>query len=203
MLKANYGLTFTGVGLITLSFQLTASLLQPRVGYHTDRHLKPWLLPAGSLCTLVGILIPAFVGSFPAIPLASGLVGIGSSIFHPEPSRIARLASAGALARRNHFQVGVTPAAPSHRRWPRPSSCASARAMSPGSRCSPPSPSGALRAEPLVPLALFKRGRRRGLRSGAGAGQRRHVAGLFFSHMSGLGGVGAARLKQLADLQAS
>ncbi|PZP25839.1 MFS transporter [Pseudomonas kuykendallii] len=107
MLKANYGLTFTQVGLITLTFQLTASLLQPWVGYHTDRHPKPWLLPAGSLCTLVGILMLAFVGSFPAILLASGLVGIGSSTFHPETSRIARLASGGRFGlAQSTFQVG-------------------------------------------------------------------------------------------------
>ena len=107
MLKANYGLTFTQVGLITLTFQLTASLLQPWVGYHTDRHPKPWLLPVGSLCTLVGILLLAFVGSFPAILLASGLVGIGSSTFHPEASRIARLASGGRYGlAQSTFQVG-------------------------------------------------------------------------------------------------
>ena len=107
MLKANYGLTFTQVGLITLVFQLTASLLQPWVGYHTDRHPKPWLLPAGSLCTLAGILLLAFVGSFPAILLASALVGIGSSTFHPEASRIARLASGGRYGlAQSTFQVG-------------------------------------------------------------------------------------------------
>ncbi len=107
MLKANYGLTFAQVGLITLTFQLTASLLQPWVGYHTDRHPKPWLLPVGSLCTLVGIVLLAFVGSFPAILLASGLVGIGSSTFHPEASRIARLASGGRYGlAQSTFQVG-------------------------------------------------------------------------------------------------
>ena len=95
VLKANYGLSFTQVGLITLTFQLTASLLQPWVGYHTDRHPKPWLAPLGSVCTLIGILMLAFVGSFHAILLASALVGIGSSTFHPETSRIARLASGG------------------------------------------------------------------------------------------------------------
>ena len=57
MLKTSYGLSFTQVGLITLTFQLTASLLQPWVGYHTDRHPKPWLLPAGTVCTLIGILM--------------------------------------------------------------------------------------------------------------------------------------------------
>jgi len=107
MLKANYGLTFTQVGLITLTFQLTASLLQPWVGYHTDRHPKPWLLPAGMACTLVGILMLAFVGSFPAILLASALVGIGSSTFHPETSRVARLASGGRYGlAQSTFQVG-------------------------------------------------------------------------------------------------
>ncbi|MFP6847445.1 MAG: MFS transporter [Pseudomonas sp.] len=107
MLKANYGLTFAQVGLITLTFQLTASLLQPWVGYYTDRHPKPWLLPLGSLCTLIGILMLAFVGSFPAILLASALVGIGSSTFHPETSRIARLASGGRFGlAQSTFQVG-------------------------------------------------------------------------------------------------
>ncbi|MFL9675678.1 MFS transporter [Pseudomonas marginalis] len=107
MLKANYGLTFTQVGLITLTFQLTASLLQPWIGYHTDRYPKPWLLPAGMVCTLVGILMLAFVGSFPAILLAAGLVGVGSSTFHPETSRVARLASGGRYGlAQSTFQVG-------------------------------------------------------------------------------------------------
>ena len=107
MLKANYGLSFTQVGLITLTFQLTASLLQPWVGYHTDRHPKPWLLPAGMVCTLIGILMLAFVGSFPAILLAAGLVGVGSSTFHPETSRVARLASGGRYGlAQSTFQVG-------------------------------------------------------------------------------------------------
>lgn len=107
MLKANYGLSFTQVGLITLTFQLTASLLQPWIGYHTDRHPKPWLLPAGMVCTLIGILMLAFVGTFPAILLAAGLVGVGSSTFHPETSRVARLASGGRYGlAQSTFQVG-------------------------------------------------------------------------------------------------
>ena len=57
MLKATYGLSFTQVGLITLTFQLTASLLQPWIGFYTDRHPKPWLLPAGMVCTLIGICL--------------------------------------------------------------------------------------------------------------------------------------------------
>lgn len=107
MLKASYGLTFTQVGLITLTFQLTASLLQPWVGYYTDRHPKPWLLPAGTVCTLIGILMMSMVGNFPLILLAAGLIGIGSSTFHPEASRVARLASGGRFGlAQSTFQVG-------------------------------------------------------------------------------------------------
>ncbi len=107
MLKASYGLSFTQVGLITLTFQLTASLLQLWIGFYTDRHPKPWLLPAGMVCTLIGILMLSMVGSFPAILVASALVGVGSSTFHPETSRVARLASGGRYGlAQSTFQVG-------------------------------------------------------------------------------------------------
>ena len=107
MLKANYDLSFTQIGLITLTFQLTASLLQPGVGYYTDRHPKPWLLPAGMVCTLIGILMLAFVGTFTSILVASALIGVGSSTFHPETSRVARLASGGRYGlAQSTFQVG-------------------------------------------------------------------------------------------------
>jgi len=107
MLKANYGLSFTQIGLITLTFQVTASVLQPWVGYYTDRHPNPLVLPVGSLCTLVGIVMMAMVGSFPMILLAAALIGIGSSTFHPEASRIARLASGGRFGlAQSTFQVG-------------------------------------------------------------------------------------------------
>ena len=107
ILKASYNLSFTQIGLITLTFQITASLLQPWVGFFTDRRPTPNLLPLGTLCTLVGIVMLAFVGSFPMILLASALVGIGSSTFHPETSRIARLASGGRFGlAQSTFQVG-------------------------------------------------------------------------------------------------
>ncbi|WP_063911199.1 MFS transporter [Pseudomonas sp. p21] len=107
MLKANYDLSFAQIGMITLTFQITASLLQPWVGFFTDRRPAPNLLPLGTLCTLVGIVMLAFVGSFPTILLASALVGIGSSTFHPETSRIARLASGGRFGlAQSTFQVG-------------------------------------------------------------------------------------------------
>ncbi|WP_225775292.1 MFS transporter [Pseudomonas sp. Marseille-Q5115] len=107
MLKANYGLSFTQVGLITLTFQITASLLQPWIGFYTDRHPKPFLLPAGMVCTLIGVLMLSMVGSFEMILLASALIGIGSSTFHPETSRVARLASGGRFGlAQSTFQVG-------------------------------------------------------------------------------------------------
>ena len=107
MLKANYGLSFTQVGLITLTFQVTASLLQPWIGFYTDRHPKPMLLPLGMVCTLVGIMMLSVVGSFPMILLASALIGVGSSTFHPETSRVARLASGGRYGlAQSTFQVG-------------------------------------------------------------------------------------------------
>ena len=107
MLKTNYGLSFTQVGLITLTFQVTASLLQPWIGMYTDRHPQPWLLPSGAVATLVGIVLLAMAGSFPAFLLAAALVGIGSSTFHPEASRIARMASGGRFGlAQSTFQVG-------------------------------------------------------------------------------------------------
>ncbi|WP_268797203.1 MFS transporter [Pseudomonas huanghezhanensis] len=107
MLKANYDLSFTQVGLITLTFQITASLLQPWVGYYTDRHPNPLVLPLGSLCILAGVLMLSTAGSFELILLAAGLIGVGSSTFHPEASRIARLASGGRFGlAQSTFQVG-------------------------------------------------------------------------------------------------
>jgi FSR family fosmidomycin resistance protein-like MFS transporter len=107
MLRENYALTFTQVGLITLTFQVTASLLQPWIGFYTDRHPKPYLLPAGAVCTLLGILLLGFVDTFSTILVASALIGIGSSTFHPETSRVARLASGGRFGlAQSTFQVG-------------------------------------------------------------------------------------------------
>lgn len=107
MLKANYDLSFAQIGLITLTFQLTASLLQPWVGYYTDRHPNPLVLPLGSVCTLIGIVMMSMAGSFEMILLAAALIGIGSSTFHPEASRIARLASGGRFGlAQSTFQVG-------------------------------------------------------------------------------------------------
>ncbi len=107
MLKAQFGLSFTQVGLITLTFQCTASLLQPWIGLYTDRRPLPFLLPLGMCFSLAGVLMLALVGSFPALLVAAGLIGVGSSTFHPEASRVARLASGGRYGfAQSLFQVG-------------------------------------------------------------------------------------------------
>lgn len=107
MLKSSFHLDFAQVGLITLTYQLTASLLQPLVGLHTDRNPKPYSLSVGMGLSLVGLLVLAMARSFDIILIGAALVGIGSSVFHPESSRVARLASGGqhGLAQ-SLFQVG-------------------------------------------------------------------------------------------------
>jgi MFS transporter, FSR family, fosmidomycin resistance protein len=107
LLKDSYHLDFAQVGLITLTYQCTASLLQPLVGLHTDRRPMPYSLPAGMVFTLIGIAILAVAHSFSTILVAAALVGTGASVFHPESSRVARMASGGqhGLAQ-SLFQLG-------------------------------------------------------------------------------------------------
>jgi FSR family fosmidomycin resistance protein-like MFS transporter len=107
ILKGAFSLSFAQIGLITLTYQLTASLLQPLIGLFTDRRPQPYSLPIGMTATLIGLLLLAFAPSFGIVLLAAAFVGLGSSIFHPESSRIARLASGGqhGLAQ-SVFQVG-------------------------------------------------------------------------------------------------
>lgn len=107
VLKANYGLTFTQVGLITFTYQVTASLLQPFVGIYTDKHPKPYSLAFGMLFSLCGIIMLSQASSFPLILASVAMVGVGSSIFHPEASRVAFLGSGGkrGLAQ-SIFQLG-------------------------------------------------------------------------------------------------
>jgi FSR family fosmidomycin resistance protein-like MFS transporter len=107
LLKAQFALSFAQVGFITLTFQCTASLLQPWIGLATDRRPVPWLLPAGMCVTLAGVALLACAGSFPVLLLAAGMIGVGSSTFHPEASRVARLASGGRFGfAQSVFQVG-------------------------------------------------------------------------------------------------
>ncbi|MBP0493587.1 MFS transporter [Roseomonas sp. SG15] len=107
ILKANYALDFGQIGLITLAFQFTASLLQPLVGAYTDRHPMPYSLTIGMGSTLVGLLVLSQASSYPVILLAAALIGMGSSVFHPESSRVARLASGGRYGlAQSLFQMG-------------------------------------------------------------------------------------------------
>jgi FSR family fosmidomycin resistance protein-like MFS transporter len=107
ILKSNFHLDFGQIGLLTLTFQLTASLLQPLVGSFTDRRPQPFSLVAGMGFTLIGLLTLSRADSYPILLVAAALVGMGSSVFHPESSRVARLASGGrhGLAQ-SVFQVG-------------------------------------------------------------------------------------------------
>lgn len=107
LLKDQFALSFTQVGLITLTFQCTASLLQPWIGLYTDKRPIPFLLPAGMCVTLAGVALLAVAGTFAMLLLAAGMIGIGSSTFHPEASRVARLASGGRFGfAQSLFQVG-------------------------------------------------------------------------------------------------
>jgi FSR family fosmidomycin resistance protein-like MFS transporter len=107
MLKTNFSLSFAQVGLISLVYQITGSLLQPWIGLYTDKHPKPYLLPLGMLVTLSGILLLAFSPSFTVLLIGSALIGVGSSTFHPEASRVARMASGGRFGTaQSTFQVG-------------------------------------------------------------------------------------------------
>ena len=92
ILKTSFHLGFAQLGLITLTFQFTASLLQPVVGLYTDRKPQPYSLVFGMGATFVGLLLLAYAPAYAAIIFAASLVGLGSSIFHPESSRVARLA---------------------------------------------------------------------------------------------------------------
>ncbi|WP_245537271.1 MFS transporter [Thiocystis violascens] len=107
LFKAGFHLSFAQIGLITLAFQLTASLLQPLVGLYTDRHPKPFSLAVGMGFTLLGLLALSLASSFPMLLVAAAMVGTGSAVFHPEASRVARMASGGrhGLAQ-SIFQVG-------------------------------------------------------------------------------------------------
>ncbi len=107
LLKSKFSLSFAQVGLITLVFQLTASMLQPVVGLYTDRRPMPFSLATGMAFTLTGLLVLSQAGSYPVLLLGASLVGMGSSVFHPESSRVARMASGGRYGfAQSFFQVG-------------------------------------------------------------------------------------------------
>ncbi len=107
VVKNSFQLSFTQIGLITLTFQLTASLLQPLVGFYTDRNHKPYSLAAGMCVSLCGLVLLSMAGTYPLLLLAAALVGIGSSVFHPEASRVAHMAAGERRGfAQSVFQVG-------------------------------------------------------------------------------------------------
>lgn len=107
LIKESLHLSFTQIGLITLAFQMVGSILQPVIGLYTDRHPQPQSLAFGMGITLCGLILLALASSYFAVLLAAGLVGLGSAIFHPESSRMARLASGGRHGfAQSLFQVG-------------------------------------------------------------------------------------------------
>ena len=107
ILKESYKLDFAQIGLITLAFQFTASMLQPVVGMFTDKYPQPFSLPIAMCCSLVGLLMLSMVDSYELILFSAALIGIGSSVFHPESSRVARMASGGRYGlAQSLFQVG-------------------------------------------------------------------------------------------------
>lgn len=107
ILKANFDFSFTQIGLITLVFQMTSSILQPFTGLYADRHPRPYALSVGMCFTLTGLLLLAFANNYLAILIAVSIVGFGSSVFHPTASRVTQMASGGkkSLAQ-SIFQVG-------------------------------------------------------------------------------------------------
>ncbi len=107
MLKDNYSLSFWQIGLLTFTFQVTASILQPIVGIYTDRRPMPYSLPFGMGCTLIGLILLATAHHYSALLLGAAFIGFGSSVFHPEAARVARLASGGRHGfAQSMFQVG-------------------------------------------------------------------------------------------------
>src|SRR6185436_16456221 len=107
ILKDNYALSFSQIGLITLAFQFTASMLQPVVGLYTDKKPQPYSLMVGMGFTLIGLLGMSQATTYPAILLSAALIGMGSSVFHPEASRVARMAAGGRYGlAQSLFQVG-------------------------------------------------------------------------------------------------
>jgi FSR family fosmidomycin resistance protein-like MFS transporter len=107
ILKTNFHLDFTRIGLITLTYQIIASLLQPVIGYFTDRKPMPYSLPIGMAFTLTGLLLLAIAPTFALLLIAASLIGVGSAVFHPESSRVARLASGGQHGMaQSYFQLG-------------------------------------------------------------------------------------------------
>lgn len=113
ILKEKYGFTFSQIGIITLVFQLMSSILQPAVGFYSDRHPRPFSLVGGMLFSLAGIVLLSLAGNYLFIVLAVGVIGLGSAVFHPEASRVAQMAGGSKRGWRSpFFRWAATRAAP-------------------------------------------------------------------------------------------
>ena len=107
MIKTDYGLQFWQIGLLTFTFQLTASLLQPLIGIYTDKRPMPYSLAFGMGSSMIGLLILAYAGNYTLLLVGAAFIGFGSAVFHPESTRVARLASGGRYGlAQSLFQVG-------------------------------------------------------------------------------------------------
>ncbi len=138
MLKDNYSLSFWQIGLLTFTFQMTASILQPLVGIYTDRKPMPYSLPFGMGCTLVGLVFLATAHHYSILLLGAAFVGFGSSVFHPEAARVARLPPAVVMASRNPcFRWAAISARRLVPFWQRSLFCLSARSACRGSLLPP------------------------------------------------------------------
>jgi FSR family fosmidomycin resistance protein-like MFS transporter len=106
-LKSDFGLSFSQIGLVTLTYQLTASMLQPLVGLYADKRPAPFSLPIGTLFTFGGLVVISLAPTYPVLLLGAAVLGVGSSVFHPESSRVARMAAGGRPGfAQSLFQVG-------------------------------------------------------------------------------------------------
>ncbi|KPC50684.1 MFS transporter [Amantichitinum ursilacus] len=107
ILRGGFNLSFAQIGYLALVYQITASILQPFIGFYTDKHPKPFALPFAMLASGCGLMLLAFASSYAGLMMGAAMLGLGSSIFHPESSRIARLASGGSHGvAQSLFQVG-------------------------------------------------------------------------------------------------
>lgn len=135
MIKLSLGLTFAQLGLVSLVYQLTASLLQPMVGFYTDRRSRPYSLVVGMGFTFLGMLLFSVAPRLGVLLGAAALVGMGSSVFHPEASRVAQLASGGSTVWPSRCsRWGATPGRPWGLCWRLWWCCPGGRAASPGFR---------------------------------------------------------------------
>src|SRR5689334_3749693 len=107
IIKTSYALDYVQIGLLTFTFQVTASLLQPVIGIYTDKRPMPYSLPVGMASSTLGLIVLGFATNYGMLLAGSALIGLGSAIFHPESSRVARLASGGRYGfAQSTFQVG-------------------------------------------------------------------------------------------------